>query len=771
MLDPDYIDIHIHTSENPNSLNEHYDVRKLYGEIEKNAQGAESIIALTDHNVINKKAYLDAEALGNAKVHLVLGVELHINNFQNAPAYHCHMLINSPINEPVIDDINLKLQELYPNKVVEKKDNGIPTIEMIMNLFDEYDFMLLPHGGQSHSTFDKSIPPGTKFDTTMQRSIYYNQFEGYTARSKDGLETTIDYFRRLGINEFINLVTCSDNYNPSLYPQAKAGDASPFIPTWMFATPDFSGLRLSLSESSRLHYSIEKPSNWSESIKKVYLKDDNILIDVTLTPGLNVIIGGSSSGKTLLVDSIDRKISGKSFDDSYYLSYHVQNIDVVNPSNLHPHYLNQNYIMKVVNTDTAARIEDIDVVKRLFPIDEEFSKKVELTMMGFRQDVSRLIKCVEKIQEIEKKLEGISHVGALFTLNKVAKNIIEPIMPSQEDRRLIKYDENIYNRHVLSLNEIRSVLQNNPFSTLEPSMLDDILSELGKLRHIAQIEDRVSTVISEAHNSYNDELRNANLEDQTKNQQLLRLLDLVKEYVINYRTFSVLLDKIAQYHMEESSREVISMGHHLFVQNNFSLSKEKILDSFNCFLKNPIQRFESLEPGTLFSQNHKQRPKVASYDDLIDKVYDKLIEDNKTIYRITTNEGKDFDSLSAGWRTSVLLDLIFGYADDIAPVIIDQPEDNLATNYINDGLVRAIKEVKTRKQIILVSHNATIPMMADAQNIVYCKNDGNRITIKSAPLEGSIDGKTVLDLVAAITDGGKSSIKKRVKKYNLKKYC
>ena len=152
-------------------------------------------------------------------------------------------------------------------------------------------------------------------------------------------------------------------------------------------------------------------------------------------------------------------------------------------------------------------------------------------------------------------------------------------------------------------------------------------------------------------------------------------------------------------------------------------------------------------------------------------MYDRLIEDNKTFYRITTRDGKDFDSLSAGWRTSVLLDLIFGYADDIAPVIIDQPEDNLATNYINDGLVRAIKEVKTRKQIILVSHNATIPMMADAQNIVYCENDGNRITIKSAPLEGSIDGKSVLDLVATITDGGKSSIKKRVKKYNLKKYC
>lgn len=115
MLDPVYIDIHIHTSENPNSPNEHYDVGKLYEEIEKNAQGAEAIISLTDHNVINKKAYMDAAALGNTRVHLVLGAELHINSFQNAPAYHCHMLINSPINESVIDDINLKLEELLEN--------------------------------------------------------------------------------------------------------------------------------------------------------------------------------------------------------------------------------------------------------------------------------------------------------------------------------------------------------------------------------------------------------------------------------------------------------------------------------------------------------------------------------------------------------------------------------------------------------------------------------------------------------------------------------
>jgi len=35
----------------------------------------------------------------------------------------------------------------------------------------------------------------------------------------------------------------------------------------------------------------------------------------------------------------------------------------------------------------------------------------------------------------------------------------------------------------------------------------------------------------------------------------------------------------------------------------------------------------------------------------------------------------------------------------MAPIIIDQPEDNLATNYINGGLVSAIKKLKTKNKL------------------------------------------------------------------------
>ena len=77
---------------------------------------------------------------------------------------------------------------------------------------------------------------------------------------------------------------------------------------------------------------------------------------------------------------------------------------------------------------------------------------------------------------------------------------------------------------------------------------------------------------------------------------------------------------------------------------------------------------------------------------------------------------------------------------------------------------------KEFKQIILVSHNATIPMMGDAQKIIICENDSKKITIRSGRLEDEINNKSIVSYIADLTDGGKPSIKKRIKKYNFKNF-
>ena len=213
------------------------------------------------------------------------------------------------------------------------------------------------------------------------------------------------------------------------------------------------------------------------------------------------------------------------------------------------------------------------------------------------------------------------------------------------------------------------------------------------------------------------------------------------------------------------------MGHTLSITNTFKFNESEFLDVLNSALHYHFDRMDDVQPENMYQHLFRQRsPKITSYTQLGDYIcgWFKKMDDNQ--YKIVSNRGVDFYEMSPGWKSAILLDLILGYDGSNAPIIIDQPEDNLAVKYINEDLVKTIKTVKSQKQVILVSHNATIPMMADAQTIVVCKNDGKKITIRSATLEGKIGTQKVLDLIADQTDGGKASIKKRVKKYNLKKF-
>lgn len=770
-MEPVFIDLHIHTSDNPDSLNVSYDLDLLKSKIEEIAESSAYLISLTDHNTVNKPIYLKAV---DKFEHILLGVELHVLNYDDQRPYHCHIYFNlQQIDSPSIDGINAILDKLYPEKVVSV-NSSIPRLEEIMKCFDSYEFILLPHGGQSHSTFDKSIPSGVQFDNTLERSIYYNHFDGFTARSNTGLERTLEYFERLGIKEFVNLVTASDNYFPINYPDAKMKEASPFVRTWMLASPTFNGLRLSLSESSRLRYG-EKPDTWAECIQKVSLKNDNIDIDVTLTPGLNVVIGGSSSGKTLFVDSVYRQIVGE-LDQSDYRNtpYNVKDIQVKNPAGQAPHYLYQNYIMKVCDEkDKENTIDDISILKCVFPADNEERQEIANGLSELSNGLSSLIQAVKEIESLQDNLSRIPKLSHLIVTDVIQGNPLKCILPNETTIELFRYSKAKHNQDVKNLDAIDAFLTKNPLLNHDNTLVLRLKNELELAYKYSEFESKIRELIIMHEKEIDDAQEAENQEITTKRQQFEKLLEYIKRYFKYHYLFYESLDAISKVYIKISTKEIESMGHKLYIDNEFELTKGKFLEVVNGMLKteNTIKTFNDLCPEALFEGKFRKRdPKVVDYDDFVNKVNAKFASMNKKKYRITTKEGKDFDTLSAGWKTSVILDLVLGWSSDNAPLIIDQPEDNLATGYINSGLLEAIKKCKTKKQIILVSHNATIPMLGDAQNVVMCKNDDKIITIRSNPLEGFIDGRDVVDLIAETTDGGKISVKKRVKKYNLKNF-
>ena len=131
-----------------------------------------------------------------------------------------------------------------------------------------------------------------------------------------------------------------------------------------------------------------------------------------------------------------------------------------------------------------------------------------------------------------------------------------------------------------------------------------------------------------------------------------------------------------------------------------------------------------------------------------------------------TPSWQDLDSLSTGQKaTAVLLLLLL---ESNAPLIIDQPEDDLDNRFITDRVVPRMRKEKRRRQFIFSTHNANIPVLGDAELILGLtpsgEADGGRAIIKPEHM-GSIDAGQVRELVEEILEGGKEAFETRRRKY------
>ncbi|MCX6844299.1 MAG: phosphoesterase [candidate division WOR-3 bacterium] len=124
------------------------------------------------------------------------------------------------------------------------------------------------------------------------------------------------------------------------------------------------------------------------------------------------------------------------------------------------------------------------------------------------------------------------------------------------------------------------------------------------------------------------------------------------------------------------------------------------------------------------------------------------------------------DELSTGQKaTAVLLLLLL---ESEAPLIVDQPEDDLDNRFITDGVVPKMRDEKRRRQFIFATHNANIPVLGDAELIVGLSAKGDASQGKTRmPSEhmGSIDSRPVRELVEEVLEGGREAFETRRAKY------
>ncbi|TFC49065.1 chromosome segregation protein SMC [Cryobacterium sp. TMT2-17-1] len=126
-----------------------------------------------------------------------------------------------------------------------------------------------------------------------------------------------------------------------------------------------------------------------------------------------------------------------------------------------------------------------------------------------------------------------------------------------------------------------------------------------------------------------------------------------------------------------------------------------------------------------------------------------------------TGDGLPLAQLSPGQRGLVLALFYLVVDRRTTPLLLDQPEENLDNATIASKLVPAIHEAAGRRQTIVVTHNANLAIVGDADQIIHCELAGSNFTVSS----GSIAELDVAQLALNVLEGTKIAFDNRRHKY------
>ena len=149
----------------------------------------------------------------------------------------------------------------------------------------------------------------------------------------------------------------------------------------------------------------------------------------------------------------------------------------------------------------------------------------------------------------------------------------------------------------------------------------------------------------------------------------------------------------------------------------------------------------------------------------IDRLYLWFPEDSLEVQYSATDDEQDFRPIetgSPGQKTAALLAFLLSYGEE--PLILDQPEDDLDNHLIYDLIVTQLREVKRRRQVIVVTHNANIVVNGDAELVVVLAARGGET---QQECEGSLQEQPVRDTICEVMEGGREAFEDRYRRIAL----
>lgn len=167
-----------------------------------------------------------------------------------------------------------------------------------------------------------------------------------------------------------------------------------------------------------------------------------------------------------------------------------------------------------------------------------------------------------------------------------------------------------------------------------------------------------------------------------------------------------------------------------------------------------------VEEIEIINKAHKSKLKSSqaiSTSDFYRFLYDNYL----TVIPTVRYKNTQISKLSLGQKATVLIKIYLAQGDK--PIIIDSHDDHLDNEFIMDELVKAIRQAKSYRQVILVSNNGNVVINSDAEQIIIANKEDGLISYVS----GAIENPVIRDRALKVLEGGALAFRQRQQKYRL----
>ncbi|WVD61947.1 hypothetical protein RHO11_02125 [Orbus mooreae] len=165
--------------------------------------------------------------------------------------------------------------------------------------------------------------------------------------------------------------------------------------------------------------------------------------------------------------------------------------------------------------------------------------------------------------------------------------------------------------------------------------------------------------------------------------------------------------------------------------------------------------------------NAKDKRFVSHIQSLTPEQVDRILfwfPDDSLDIRYSLKDGESFKPVeqgSPGQKTAALLAFILSYGNE--PLILDQPEDDLDNHLIYDLIVTQLRDIKQKRQVIIVTHNANIVVNGDSENIIALDIRSGLTRIVT---QGGLQELSIREEICRVMEGGKEAFSQRYKRIN-----